>query len=102
MQIKSNYDSETTMGMVWIYVYPSHSSEVERTPIITQLGSALLHTNSDNQLMEKWIDFVEIKFHAKENIEWHCRQLELDLILQSQERMNVCASHNYTLSCAVK
>lgn len=38
MQIKSNYDSETTMGMAWIYVYPSHSWEIECTPIITRLG----------------------------------------------------------------
>jgi predicted methyltransferase len=32
------------------------------------LGSALLHTASDNQPVEKWIDFVEIKFHSNEII----------------------------------
>jgi hypothetical protein len=31
-----------------------------------------------NQLMKKWIDFVKIKFHSKEN---HCMHLELNLDL---------------------
>jgi len=26
----------------------------------------------------KWIDFVEMKFHLNEKIEWHCMQLELN------------------------
>jgi hypothetical protein len=36
----------------------------------------------DNQLInwwKKWIDFVKIKFHLNENVEWHCMQLELNL-----------------------
>jgi hypothetical protein len=28
---------------------------------------------------KKWIDFVKIKFHLNENIEWHCTQLEFEL-----------------------
>jgi hypothetical protein len=31
-------------------------------------------------LMKRWIDFVEIKFHSRENIEWHCMQLESNQI----------------------
>jgi hypothetical protein len=31
----------------------------------------------DGQLMEKWIDFVEIKFHLNGNIEWYCMQFDL-------------------------
>jgi hypothetical protein len=33
---------------------------------------------NDSQLMEKWIDFMKIKFHMNENIEWHYMQLELN------------------------
>jgi hypothetical protein len=29
--------------------------------------------------MEKWIDFMKIKFHSNENIEWHCMDLEFQL-----------------------
>jgi hypothetical protein len=29
--------------------------------------------------MKTWIDFVKIKFHLNENIEWHCMHLELNL-----------------------
>ncbi len=29
---------------------------------------------------KRWIDFVEIKFHSNENIEWHYMQLELNWI----------------------
>jgi len=29
-----------------------------------------------------WIDFVKIKFHSNENIEWHCIQLEFNSILK--------------------
>jgi len=29
---------------------------------------------------KKWIDFVKIKFHSNENIEWHWIQLELNWI----------------------
>jgi hypothetical protein len=35
------------------------------------LGFTLLCTTNDDQLMEKWIYFVKIKFHSNENIEWH-------------------------------
>jgi hypothetical protein len=31
----------------------------------------------DGQLMEKWIDFVEIEFHLNGNIEWYCMQFDL-------------------------
>lgn len=31
----------------------------------------LLSITSDDQLMEKWIDFYENKFHSNENIEPH-------------------------------
>jgi hypothetical protein len=31
----------------------------------------------DDQLMEKWIDFVKIKFHLNENIEWYYMQFDL-------------------------
>jgi hypothetical protein len=27
---------------------------------------------------KKWINFVKIKFHLNENIEWHCMQLEFN------------------------
>ncbi len=27
--------------------------------------------------MKKWIDFIEVKLHSNENIEWHWMQLEL-------------------------
>jgi hypothetical protein len=90
------------MGMVWIYVYPSHSWEIECTHYYTTWVPRCCTLTVTINWWKKWIDFVEIKFDAKENIEWHCMQLELDSILQSQERMNVCASHNYTLSCVVK
>ncbi len=30
-----------------------------------------------------WIDFVKIKFHSNENIEWHCIQLEVNSIYSS-------------------
>jgi hypothetical protein len=42
------------------------------------LGSALLWTTSDNQLMKEKNDVVEIKFHSNENIQWHRMQLELN------------------------
>jgi len=29
---------------------------------------------------EKWIDFVKIKFHLNENVEWNCMQFELNWI----------------------
>jgi hypothetical protein len=29
---------------------------------------------------KKWIDFVKIKLHLNENIEWHYMQFELNLI----------------------
>jgi len=29
--------------------------------------------------MKKWIDFVKIKFHLNENIEWDCMQFDLNL-----------------------
>ncbi len=32
---------------------------------------------------KKWIDFVKIKFHSNENIEWHCIQLEVNSIYSS-------------------
>ncbi len=50
---------------------------------IIQLG---LHVTMHYQwlaidwLMKKWIDFVKIKFHLNENIEWHCMQLGLNWI----------------------
>ncbi len=28
---------------------------------------------------KKWVDFLKIKFHSKENIEWHCMQFKLNL-----------------------
>jgi len=32
-------------------------------------------------MIKKWVDFVKIKFHLNENIEWICKmQLELDAI----------------------
>jgi hypothetical protein len=37
---------------------------------------------SDDQLMKKRVNFVKIKFHSNENIEWHCMQLELNVIEQ--------------------
>jgi hypothetical protein len=38
------------------------------------LGSALLCTTNDHQITnwwKKWLDFVKIKFHLSENIEWY-------------------------------
>jgi hypothetical protein len=35
-------------------------------------GFKLLHTISDNHMMEKMDWFREIKFHLNENIQWHC------------------------------
>jgi hypothetical protein len=29
--------------------------------------------------MKNWIDFVKIKFHLNEDIEWHCMQFDLNL-----------------------
>jgi len=34
---------------------------------------------STSQLIKKWIDFMKIKFHPNENIEWHCMNLEFQL-----------------------
>jgi len=45
------------------------------------LGFALLCTTSNHQLINWWkkkVDFVKIKFHLNENIEWHCMHLELN------------------------
>jgi hypothetical protein len=39
------------------------------------LGFAFLHTIDDNEMMKKWVDFVEIKLHSNENVEWHCINL---------------------------
>jgi hypothetical protein len=40
------------------------------------MGFYLLFTTEiDDQLMEKWIDFVEIKFHLNESIKWYYMQL---------------------------
>jgi hypothetical protein len=39
------------------------------------LGFMLLHIINDHQLLKKRIDFVKIKFHSNEHIEWHCMQL---------------------------
>jgi hypothetical protein len=54
-----------------IYVYIIHNMKY-------YLGSTLLRTTHDYQLMKKWIHFVIIKFHLNENIEWHCMHLELE------------------------
>jgi hypothetical protein len=40
----------------------------------------LLCIINDDDLMEKWIDFVKIKFHLNENIEWHRMQFELKFL----------------------
>jgi hypothetical protein len=48
--------------------------------IVKYLGSMSLWIVNDSHLMEKWIDFMNIKFHMNENIEWHCMQLELNWI----------------------
>jgi len=45
------------------------------------LGFALLCTSSDDQLInwsQRSIDFVKIKFHLNENIEWYC-MIEIEL-----------------------
>jgi hypothetical protein len=33
-----------------------------------------------NNWWNKWIDFVEIKFHSYENMEWNCMQFEFNSI----------------------
>jgi hypothetical protein len=46
--------------------------------LVTNLGSMFSCTICHNQLInwwKKWFDFVEIKFHLNENIEWHCMHL---------------------------
>jgi hypothetical protein len=45
------------------------------------MGSSLLHTTNDNQLIncwKEWINFVEIMFHSYEDFQWHFMQLELN------------------------
>jgi hypothetical protein len=45
------------------------------------LGSALLCTTNDHQIInwwKKWIDFVKSKFHLSENIQWYFMQIELN------------------------
>jgi aspartate carbamoyltransferase regulatory subunit len=42
------------------------------------MGSTLLCITNDNQLIKKWINFVKIKCHWCENIEWNFLQLELN------------------------
>jgi hypothetical protein len=29
-------------------------------------------TPTNNEMIKKWVDFVKIKFHLNENIEWIC------------------------------
>jgi hypothetical protein len=50
-------------------------------PLLIHFGSTLLCITSNNQLIKKWIDFVETKFHLNENIGCHCMQLEMELNL---------------------
>ncbi len=40
------------------------------------LGFVLLPIIGDNQMMKNWIDFVKIKFHLIENIDWYCMKFE--------------------------
>jgi hypothetical protein len=40
--------------------------------MLYHLGSTLLHTTNNNEMMKKKSCFVEIKFHLNENIEWQC------------------------------
>jgi hypothetical protein len=40
------------------------------------LGFVLLAIISNDQMMKNWIDFVKIKFHLIENIDWYCMKLE--------------------------
>lgn len=43
--------------------------------LVTNLDSMFLCTTSHNWLInwwKKWFDFIEIKFHLNENVEWHC------------------------------
>ncbi len=45
-------------------------------------------------MMKKWVDFVKIKFHSTENIEWHCLQDELNWI-QIQVEIKIGMSQIY-------
>ncbi len=58
------------------------------SPLLIHLGSTLLCITSSNQLIKKWIDFVETKFHLNENIECHCMQLEMELDLIQNFKFN--------------
>jgi hypothetical protein len=40
------------------------------------LGFVLLPIIGDNQIMKNWIDFVKIKFHLIENIDWYCMKFK--------------------------
>ncbi len=41
------------------------------------MGFVLLHNMSDDQLIKKIINFVNITFHLNENVGSHCMQLVL-------------------------
>jgi hypothetical protein len=48
--------------------------------MLSNLGSMLLCIYQwwINNWCQKWIDFVKIKFHSNDNIEWPCVQIELN------------------------
>jgi hypothetical protein len=36
------------------------------------------YNTNDREMMKKWVDFLEIKFHSRKDIEWHCMQFEFN------------------------
>jgi hypothetical protein len=53
----------------------------------------------DDRLMEKWIDFVKIKFHLNENIEWYYMQFDLKFH-SLQLRFNLIQFNSIQISVA--
>jgi hypothetical protein len=41
------------------------------------VDSTFLCTTIDDETMKKWVDFLKIRFHSNENMEWHCMLFEL-------------------------